>query len=144
MRMAYMLPKLVGVVGNCIWVYQGCVGWGREWNIWHAVQGCVTCRYHEVVHGASIHVYHHLLCQLIGMKWKPSPHLHHYIHITVEYWKLGGSSGIAAVPWARWLGFKSWQGKEFVLSTSRLALGPTQSPVDWVPAILSVGKVDWG
>jgi len=40
-----MMPKLVGVIENCIWVYQGCIGWGHEWNIGHGVQGCATCKY---------------------------------------------------------------------------------------------------
>jgi hypothetical protein len=38
-------------------------------------------------------------------------------------------------------GFKSWQGLGiFPFTTaSRLALGPTQPPIQWVPGVLSLG-----
>jgi hypothetical protein len=44
----------------------------------------------------------------------------------------------------RVLGFNSWQGLEIFLFTtmSRMALGPTQSPIQWVLGALSM-EVKW-
>jgi hypothetical protein len=46
--------------------------------------------------------------------------------------------------WAGWLGFHSWQGQEiFLFSTVfRLALGPTQLPIQWALGAFSLG-VKW-
>jgi hypothetical protein len=43
-------------------------------------------------------------------------------------------------------GFTSWKGVGiFLLTTeSRLALGPTQLPIQWVPGTLSLGVKQWG
>jgi len=62
-------------------------------------------RYRDVQHAGVIrwsmvhqYMFTTIYSQLIGTKWKSSPHLCHCIHITVEYRKLGGSFGLAAVP----------------------------------------------
>jgi hypothetical protein len=47
--------------------------------------------------------------------------------------------------WVGWtirlLGFDSWQGLGIFLFTiaSRMALGPTQPPIQWIPGALSLG-----
>jgi hypothetical protein len=38
--------------------------------------------------------------------------------------------------------FYSWQGQEFSLLASRLVLGPTQPPIQWVPRAFSQG-INW-
>jgi hypothetical protein len=46
----------------------------------------------------------------------------------------------------RVLGFDSWQGLGIFLftTTSRMALGPTQPPIQWVPGVLSLGVMQLG
>jgi len=41
------------------------------------------------------------------------------------------------------IGFESWEGQEIFLSfkSCRLALGPTQFPIQWVPSVFPRGKV---
>jgi hypothetical protein len=43
--------------------------------------------------------------------------------------------------WAGGLGLRFWQGQYilFFVTTSRPAIGSTQSPVQWVPVALSMG-----
>jgi hypothetical protein len=46
----------------------------------------------------------------------------------------------------RVLEFNSWQGLGIFLFTavSRMALGPTQTPIQWVPGVLSLGLKQLG
>jgi hypothetical protein len=55
---------------------------------------------------------------------------------SVEHWATGWTIGV--------LGFNSWQGLGIFLFTTacRVALGPTQPPIQWVPGALSLG-VKW-
>jgi hypothetical protein len=57
-----------------------------------------------------------------------------------------GSVGIASSLWAEQQGFDSWQGQKIFLFfvASGLALGPTQSPIQWVPGALSLGVKQLG
>jgi hypothetical protein len=51
----------------------------------------------------------------------------------VLHWAKGWTIGV--------LGFDSWQGLAIFLFTtmSRMALGPTQHPIQWIPGALSLG-----
>jgi hypothetical protein len=55
-------------------------------------------------------------------------------------WSQDSSVSIVIGPWARWPGFKSWQGQDFSLMRNvQSVLGPTQPPIQWVPVALSLG-----
>jgi hypothetical protein len=55
--------------------------------------------------------------------------------------ELCSSVSLVTMLWAGQPEFNSWQGMGFLLLTtmSRLALGPTQPPIQWVPGALSMG-----
>jgi hypothetical protein len=71
-----------------------------------------------------------------------------YKHITLQLrtvWKinqeLGQLSQYSDGLQAGQPGFEFWQGQDFLLSTmSRLALGPTQPPIQCIPGVISLGE----
>jgi hypothetical protein len=113
----------------------GCTGFQLSFNSQRRVINFVSCLWKsyamESVHILRIvSIYLHCLwgvclkCQL--------QHFNYCSWIAQLY-----SSGF----WAGLLGFSSWEGQEiFLFSTaSRLALGTSQPPIQWVPGPLSLG-----